>query len=202
MSVADPRTGTLLDRRYRLFERVGEGGAGVVYRARHEAMDRTVAIKVLSHELFPGPVAFERFRREARAAGAIVHPNAVTIFDFGSTDITYLTLLVSNDTMRVSVTNTSYFGEQTVSTGPLAKGRWVHLAMTLKDRTCTLHVDGTVAASITTMDLAPYQLGDTTQNWLGRAQYWQDPYFNGRLQDFRIYGGALSTAQVQALAQG
>ena len=131
-----------------------------------------------------------------------VNKGNARVFDFGSTDITYLTLLVSNDTMRVSVTNTSYFGEQTVSTGPLAKGRWVHLAMTLKDRTCTLHVDGTVAASITTMDLAPYQLGDTTQNWLGRAQYGQDPYFNGRLQDFRIYGGALSTAQVQALAQG
>jgi len=86
MSSTDPRTGTLLDRRYRLLERIGEGGAGVVYRARHEAMDRTVAIKVLSHELFPGPVAFERFRREARAAGALVHPNAVTIFDFGSTE--------------------------------------------------------------------------------------------------------------------
>ena len=123
------------------------------------------------------------------------------VFDFGSSDITYLALFVSPDAMRVSVTNTTYFGEQTVSTAPLAKGRWVHLAMTLKDRTCTLYVDGAAAASIATMDLAPYQLGRTGQNWLGRAQYGQDPYFNGRLQDFRIHGGALSAAQVQALAQ-
>ena len=129
-----------------------------------------------------------------------VNKGNARVFDFGSTDITYLAMLVSNDALRVSVTNTSYFGEQTVSTGPLAKGRWVHLAVTLRDRVCTLYIDGVVAASIATMDLAPYQLGKTSQNWLGRAQYGQDPYFNGRLQDFRIYGGALTAAQVQALA--
>lgn len=123
------------------------------------------------------------------------------VFDFGSTDITYLALLLSRDTMRVSVTNTSYFGEQTVSTGPLAQGRWVHLAVTLRDRTCTLYVDGAAAAAIETMDLAPYQLGATPRNWLGRAQYGADPYFNGRLQDFRIYGGALDAAAIQALAK-
>ncbi|WP_310345559.1 LamG-like jellyroll fold domain-containing protein [Pelomonas aquatica] len=124
------------------------------------------------------------------------------VFDFGSTDITYLALLVSPDAMRVSVTNTSYFGEQTVSASALPKGRWVHLAVTLRDRTCTLYVDGAAASSITTMDLAPYQLGNTTHNWLGRAQYGADPYFNGRLQDFRIYGGALDAGAVQALAGG
>lgn len=130
-----------------------------------------------------------------------VNKGNARVFDFGSTDITYLALLVSNDTLRVSITNTSYFGEQTVSTGPLAKARRVHLAVTLRDRTCTLYVDGTVAATIDTMDLAPYQLGRTSQNWLGRAQYGADPYFNGRLQDFRIHGGALDAAQVRALAQ-
>jgi hypothetical protein len=124
------------------------------------------------------------------------------VFDFGSTDITYLALLVSPDAMRVSVTNTSYFGEQTVSTGALPQGRWVHLAVTLRDRNCTLYVDGAPAAAITTMDLAPYQLGATPRNWLGRAQYGGDPYFNGRLQDFRIYGGALDAAALQALARG
>ncbi|MGE0639525.1 MAG: serine/threonine-protein kinase PknK [Thermoanaerobaculia bacterium] len=84
--MSDPRLGTLLDRRYRILGRLGEGGAGVVYLARHEEMDRRVAIKVLSSELFPGPVAHERFRREARAAGALVHPHVVTVFDFGRTE--------------------------------------------------------------------------------------------------------------------
>ncbi len=86
MSASEPRLGGLLDRRYRVLERVGEGGAGVVYRALHEEMDRPVAIKVLLSELFPSPVAFARFRREARAAGALVHPHVVTVFDFGRTE--------------------------------------------------------------------------------------------------------------------
>ena len=86
MTAIDQRLGSLLDRRYRLLERVGEGGAGVVYRALHEEMDRPVAIKVLHPELFPSPVAFARFRREARAAGALVHSHAVTVFDFGRTE--------------------------------------------------------------------------------------------------------------------
>ena len=70
MTAIDPRLGSLLDRRYRVLARLVEGGAGVVYRALHEEMDRPVAIKVLHPELFPSPVAFARFRREARAAGA------------------------------------------------------------------------------------------------------------------------------------
>ena len=86
MTAIDPRLGSLLDRRYRVLARVGEGGAGVVYRALHEEMDRPVAIKVLHPELFPSPVAFARFRREARAAGALVHPHTVTVFDFGRTE--------------------------------------------------------------------------------------------------------------------
>ena len=83
MDHEDPRLGTLLDQRYRILRRLGSGGAGVVYEARHEEMDRRVAIKILHDELFRTPSAFERFRREARAAGALAHPNVVTIHDFG-----------------------------------------------------------------------------------------------------------------------
>jgi len=83
MDHEDPRLGTLLDQRYRILRRLGSGGAGVVYEARHEEMDRRVAIKVLHGELFQSPAAFERFRREARAAGRLAHPNVVLIHDFG-----------------------------------------------------------------------------------------------------------------------
>jgi tetratricopeptide (TPR) repeat protein len=82
----DSRAGTLFDRRYRILSRLGAGGAGAVYLARHEEMDRRVAVKILLAELFPNPNAFARFRREARAAGALSHPNVVTVHDFGRTD--------------------------------------------------------------------------------------------------------------------
>jgi serine/threonine-protein kinase len=83
MDAQDPRLGTLLDQRYRILRRLGSGGAGVVYEARHEEMDRPVAIKILHGELFLVASAFERFRREARAAGQLAHPNVVVIHDFG-----------------------------------------------------------------------------------------------------------------------
>ena len=56
------------------------------------------------------------------------------------------------------------------------------------------------AGTNTAISFAPFQLGTTTQNWLGRSQYAADPTFNGRLQDLRIYSGALSAAEVAALA--
>ena len=71
----------LLASRYRLVERIDEGGAGEVWRARDEKLDRDVAIKLL------GPDADDAFRArfadEARRAAAVVHPNVVTVFDEG-----------------------------------------------------------------------------------------------------------------------
>jgi hypothetical protein len=49
------------------------------------------------------------------------------------------------------------------------------------------------------MTLAPFDLGETTQNWLGRSQYTADPVLAGRLDDFRLYHGALSAAEIAAL---
>ena len=59
MTAPDPRVGELLDRRYRLLRRLGAGGAGAVYLARHEEMDRLVAVKLLHSDLFPNPAVVE-----------------------------------------------------------------------------------------------------------------------------------------------
>jgi hypothetical protein len=123
------------------------------------------------------------------------------IFDIGSSDIAYLTLLVGASTMRFCTTGTTYWGEESaVAAAGLATGRWVHLAVTRAGNAVTLYVDGAVSGTHAHAELAPHQLGDTRQNWLGRAQYGADPYFDGRLQDFRLYSGALDAAQVAALA--
>jgi formylglycine-generating enzyme required for sulfatase activity/tRNA A-37 threonylcarbamoyl transferase component Bud32 len=68
---------------YRLLERLGKGGMGEVFRARHEALDRVVALKVIRHEYVDEPDALVRFRREARAAARLHHPNIVTVYDAG-----------------------------------------------------------------------------------------------------------------------
>src|SRR5215813_3990193 len=79
-------TGQLLDGRYRIEDIVGQGGMGVVYRAKHIHIDAPVAIKVLNHALVSNQSAIERFRREAKAAGRFNHPNAVQVTDFGVAD--------------------------------------------------------------------------------------------------------------------
>ena len=127
------------------------------------------------------------------------------VFDFGSSDIGHLALIPrdSQGVLRFMITGTTYFGEQSIRAGgALPTGRWVHLAVTLSGTRGTLYMDGAAVGSSDAILLAPFQLGSTTQNWLGRSQYAADPYFNGRMQDLRLHAGALTAAQVAALAAG
>ena len=78
----DPRVGLVLDSKYELVERLGEGGMGAVYRARRLHIGDEVAVKLLSHDVTRDKQAIERFRREARSAALIRHPNVVSIHDF------------------------------------------------------------------------------------------------------------------------
>lgn len=103
---SDRLIGRVIDGRYRMDARLGHGGMGVVYRATRLHIGDVVAIKVLREELLINPQSLERFRREAKAAALLKHPNVVTIHDFGITEdrIAYLVMeLLEGQSLRALV---------------------------------------------------------------------------------------------------
>ena len=81
----DPLIGRIIEGKYELTARLGEGGMSVVYRARRVHIGDDVAVKILLQKFVTDEAALARFRREARAAAMLRHPNVITIHDFGET---------------------------------------------------------------------------------------------------------------------
>lgn len=86
INAKDARIGSTVGGRYVIEKVLGVGGMATVYQARHKLVDRPCAIKVLNAEFARNPVIHERFRREARHAQRLAHPNIIEIFDQGETE--------------------------------------------------------------------------------------------------------------------
>jgi serine/threonine protein kinase len=104
---------------YRLVEKIGEGGMGVVWKALDTTLNRHVALKLLPSELTGDPERQRRFLREARTAAAVTHPNIVTIYEVGEADgVTFLSMeLVEGRALR------SVIGGRPMPIGGIAGGR-------------------------------------------------------------------------------
>lgn len=99
----DPLIGRIIEGKYRLDSLIGAGGMGAVYGSHRLLIGDEVAIKILHTERVVDPHASERFRREARAAARLKHPNAVSIYDFGvsSDGLQYLVMeLIEGKSLR------------------------------------------------------------------------------------------------------
>ncbi|MCP2246541.1 glycoside hydrolase family 127 protein [Lentzea aerocolonigenes] len=121
------------------------------------------------------------------------------IFDFGSGTGAYafLTPRSSAGGARFAVTTGGAGAEQQINApAALPQGVWTHVAVTQSGDLGVLYVNGAEVARNAALTLRP---GNTTQNWIGRSQYDNDPFLDGAVDSFRIYGRALTAAEVANL---
>jgi len=132
------------------------------------------------------------------------------IFDFGTGSANYMFLTprqATSGTMRFAIRTTA-IAEQTATALTTLPSGWHHVAVVIDSAASQvrLYMDGSLAATgpgtlpAGTSMLLPKDLGVTTQNWLGRSQFTADGFYNGSLDDFRIYNRVLSEAEVRYLA--
>jgi serine/threonine protein kinase len=137
----DPLVGSIIDGRYAVEARIGEGGMGVVYRVRHIRLDRPCAMKVLRSKAAANPVTIERFVREAKTVAALGHAHIVGVSDFGVFDdganYCVMELLEGRSLARALAED-----------GPFAEVRAVHVARQVASALAAAHARGVVHRDI------------------------------------------------------
>jgi eukaryotic-like serine/threonine-protein kinase len=136
MAVSDTLINTLFDGRYRILRKLGSGGMANVYLAEDEELGRRVAIKILNDRYANDELFIERFRREAKSAAALSHPNIVSIYDRGQAEGTYY--------IAMEVIEGRSLKELILTRGPLPIGQAIAFTLEILDALRFAHRHGII----------------------------------------------------------
>ncbi len=100
---------------------------------------------------------------------------------------------------RAAITNVGYWQEYSVTADPVNRGSWASVAVVMDNHNMKMYINGEIASE-TTSEVLASGLGDTNQNYLAKSQYSGDSYFKGYIDDFKIYGEALTGDEIAQIS--
>lgn len=217
MSETHDHIGTTVDGKYEIQRLIGRGGMGTVYAARQLQLDRIVAVKILRPDVTADSSAVARFRREARAAARIEHPNAVRVYDFGEMDdrTAYIVMeFVEGVPLRVMLRRTrilpldvvlEIMWQAALATAAAHAQGIVHRDLKPENLIARVGDDGALTIKVVDFGLAKLLSSDSTQltspaDMIGTPKYMAPEQFTGEDVDERVDVYALGVVLFEMLA--
>jgi hypothetical protein len=121
----------------------------------------------------------------------------------GTNTYTYMNIVPQNESSQLvfAITKSGFPGEQQLTNPTPSTGVWQHVAIVLGAGLGSLYVNGALVSASSSVALRPAELGTIDYAFIGKCQFSHDPYFDGQIDDFRVYNRALSASEAQALYQ-